>query len=116
MVLDTIQRKPALAIIKGCGDGTQQPVFQEANTADAALIEIEPVICDPPFGWAFQRHASQQFEEGTLELNAILLSLQLVAGKVDWQATACRLPTEFAEIEEIIGSYQNIEHACLAAQ
>jgi hypothetical protein len=92
MVLNTIQRKPALAIIKGCGDGTQQPVFQEANTANAALIEIEPVICDPPFGWTFQRHASQQFEECTLELNAILLSLQLVAGKVDWEAPARRLP------------------------
>src|SRR5450755_3113150 len=92
MVLNTIQRKPVLAIIKGCGDGTQQPVLQEANTADAALVEIEPVICDPAFGWTFERNPSQQFEERTLELNAVLLSLQLVAGKMDWEATARRLP------------------------
>ena len=80
------------------------------------LVEIEPVICDPAFGWTFERYASQQFEERTPELNAILLSLQLVARKMDWEATARRLPTKFARFEEIIGSYQNIEHARLAAQ
>lgn len=63
------------------------------------------MIRDPAVGGTLQRHASQEFEERTLELNAILLSLQLVAGKMDWEATACRLPTEFAEIEKIIGSY-----------
>jgi len=95
MILNTIQRKPALAIIKGCGDGTQQPVLQEANTADAALVEVEPVVRDPTVSGTFQRHASQEFEERTLKLNTVLLSFQLVPGKMDGEATACRLPTKY---------------------
>jgi len=50
IVLDTIQRKPARAVIEGRRNRTQQPVLQDPDATDAALIEIQPVIRDPAFG------------------------------------------------------------------
>ena len=41
MVLNTIQGEPACAVIERRRNGTQQPVLQEPNAADAALIEVE---------------------------------------------------------------------------
>jgi len=81
MVLDTIQGKPALAVIECRRNCAQQPVLQNPNAAHTALVEIEPVIRDPAFGLTGERNPPQEFEQGSLERNTILFSFQLVAGK-----------------------------------
>ena len=88
IVLDTIQGKPARAVIEGRRNRTQQPVLQDANAAHAALVEIQPVIRDPAFGITRERNTPQEFEQRALELHAIRFSFQLVAGKMDGQAPA----------------------------
>src|ERR1700730_562689 len=109
MVLDTIQGEPTRAVIKGRRNCAQQPVLQDPNAADAALVEVEPVIRHPAFCRTFERNSPQEFEERGLERNAICFPFQLVAGKMDRQATSPDLPIEFPKIEQIVGSHENVQ-------
>ncbi len=81
IVLDTIQRKSARAVIEGCRNRAQLPVLQEPNAAHAALVEIQPVIRDPAFRRTFERHTPQEFEQSGLERNAIRFPFQLMGRK-----------------------------------
>ncbi len=81
IVLDTIQRKPARAVIEGRRNRTQQPVLQDPDATDAALVEIQPVIRDPAFRRTFERHTPQEFEQSGLERNAIRFPFQLMGRK-----------------------------------
>ena len=114
IVLDTIQGKPACAVIEGRRNRAQQPILQDPDTAHAALVEIEPVIRDLAFCRTCKWHTPQEFEQGGLERNAIRFPFQLVAGKMNRQAAPPNLPIEFAKIEQIVGSHQDVQNSRLA--
>src|SRR5260221_6124379 len=109
IVLDTIQGKPACALMEARRTGAQQQVLQNPDTANTALVEIQPVIRDPVLRRTCKWHTPQEFEQGGLERNAIHFSFQLVAGKMDRQAAPPNLPVEFAKIEQIVGSDQDVQ-------
>ena len=109
IVLDTIQRELARTVIEGRRNRAQQPVLQNPNTAHTAHVEIQPVICDPAFRRTCKWHTPQEFEKRGLERNTICFSFQLVAGKMDRQAAPPNLPVEFAKIEEIVGSNEDVQ-------
>ncbi len=110
MVLDTIQGEPACAVIERRRNGAQQPVLQDPNAADAALVEVEPVVRDPAFCRTYKWHPPQEFKQSSLERHAIRFSFQLVARKMDQQATSPNLPIEFAKIEQIVGSHKDVQN------
>jgi len=110
MILNTIQGKPARPVIERRRNGAQQPVLQDSNAADATLVEIQPVIGDPAFRRTFERHTPQEFEERSLERNAINFPFQLVTGKMDRQAASPDLPIKFPNIEQIVGSHENVQN------
>src|SRR5258708_3764420 len=83
IVLDTIQGKPACAVIEGRRNRAQQPVLQNPDTANTALVEIQPVIRDPALRQTCKWHTPQEFEQGGLERNAIHFSFQLLAARMD---------------------------------
>lgn len=109
MVLDTIQGKPVCAVIECARNRTQQPVLQDPNAADAALVVIQPLIRDQAFRRTFEWPTPQEFKQSCLERNAIRFPFQLVAGKMDRQAAPPNLPIEFSKIEQIVGSYEDIQ-------
>src|SRR5258708_33123832 len=110
MILTSSQGKPAPPVIERRRNGAQQPVLQDSNAADATLVEIQPVIGDPAFRRTFERHTPQEFEERSLERNAINFPFQLVTGKMDRQAASPDLPIKFPNIEQIAGSHENVQN------
>src|SRR5258706_13632658 len=110
MSMTTTQGSPARPFTGRPQNGAQQPVLQDSNAADATLVEIQPVIGDPAFRRTFERHTPQEFEERSLERNAINFPFQLVTGKMDRPAASPDLPLKIPNTEQIVGSYANVQN------
>jgi hypothetical protein len=72
------------------------------------------MIRHPAFRRAVEWHTPQEFKQGSLERHAIRFSFQLVAGKMDRQAAPPNLSIEFAKIEQIVGSAEDVQDPGLA--
>src|SRR5205823_3326492 len=107
MILQAIQGKSIQTFIKGSGDRTHQPVLQDPDSTNAALVEIHPVGSDKRFHITTQRHLFQERDQSGLELQTIRFPLQQIARKMDRIAASADLPIELPKVEQIIGSDQN---------
>ena len=109
--LQTCQGQVAVVFAQGRGDSTDEPVFEDPHTANAALIEVVPVIEERlPVG--LEGLVVQQLQESTLKGFAICFMLKLIAGKMDVMAPARRLPTEIPEIKQVVGPDQDVHYPC----
>ncbi len=102
MILQTIQGKLLLAFIESSGDRTHQPVLQDPDTANTALVEIDPIGADQRFHITAQWHLFQQRDQGRLELQTIRFPFEPIARKVDGQTAPADLPIELSKVEQII--------------
>ena len=66
MVGYPVQGKHVQSFIECGRNGAQQPVFQDANAANTAFIEIEPVRDDEGGGIAVERHFLQERQQHSL--------------------------------------------------
>ena len=71
MVLYPVKAKRVMPFIEGCGDGTQQPILENADTANTAFVEIQPVRRDECFCIAMERNFLEECKEDRLELGTI---------------------------------------------
>src|SRR6266567_6124540 len=108
MLLHPLQGQGVVSLIEGGRDGAQQPVLQDAHTANTAFVEIEPVLDDQRLSIGIQRDFLKQRQERRLEFGAIFLALELIAGEMDRQTTPRCLPIQPGKAQKIIGAHQNI--------
>ncbi len=103
LLLKACQGQDRLALRKGRCHCTYQPVLQHPHAANAALIEIGPLM-QQCFLVNLQRHLLKQSQQHALKGALIRLVLELVARKMNLQAPARRLSVEIAQRQQFIGA------------